>query len=58
MTCGACARRVEKAVKGVEGVQQVTVDLGQGRVAVEHGEQLARAQLAEAITKSGYQVVG
>ncbi len=59
MTCGACARRVEKAVKGLDGVQQVAVDLAQGQVSVEHDEQRSgRASVAEAIRKSGYEVTG
>ena len=58
MTCGACARRVQKAVTGLSGVQRVEVDLEQGRVTVEHDEQQPRASVAEAIQRSGYEVVG
>ena len=57
MTCGACARRIQKAVTGLSGVQKVEVDLAQGRVTVEHDEQQGTASVAAAITKSGYEVV-
>ena len=58
MTCGACARRVQKAVTALGGVQKVDVDLEQGRVTVEHDDQPTRASVAEAITRSGYEVTG
>ncbi len=34
MTCGSCVRHVTAALKAVQGVEDVTVDLASGRVAV------------------------
>lgn len=50
MTCGGCARHVEKALKNTPGVTAVTVDLASASATVEGAvsfEALA-AQVAEA----------
>lgn len=38
MTCAACVRRVEEALKSVEGVTDVAVNLATARATIEHGE--------------------
>jgi len=35
MTCGGCAKSVERALRGVAGVAQVTVDLAGGSATVQ-----------------------
>lgn len=54
MTCAACAARVEKAVKGVNGVEQCAVNLLTNTLTVE-GE-VNDANIITAIRKAGYDV--
>lgn len=57
MDCSGCARSVENALRGLEGVQDVRVDVMGGKVAVRYAEgTLARGDLAGAITRVGYRV--
>ncbi len=57
MTCAACVRRVEKALTGVAGVEQVTVNLPTGKAAVTYDAAVcAIPQMEEAITGIGYEV--
>ncbi|MCK6546668.1 heavy metal translocating P-type ATPase [Myxococcota bacterium] len=57
MTCAACVRRVEKALKNVPGVEGANVNLAVNRatVAFDPARTSAR-ELAEAVTKAGYSV--
>ena len=56
MTCGGCAKHVEKALRGVEGVSSVTVDLPQGTASVEGTASLEA--MTASVTEAGYQVLG
>ena len=56
MTCGACVRRVQRALEATPGVRQVTIDLTSGRASIEHEEAATQAELVRAVEKSGYQV--
>lgn len=59
MTCASCARRVEKALRKVPGVQGVGVDLAQGRATVTLERETANLeQLQAAVAKAGYQFWG
>ncbi len=53
MTCDACARRVEGALRRVEGVGRVSVDRAIGKAIVEH-DGVPAAELAVVVTKAGY----
>ena len=55
MTCASCVGRVERAIRQVEGVADVSVNLGTERAAVtfEAGKEDALA-VADAILKAGY----
>ncbi|MCZ7607359.1 MAG: heavy-metal-associated domain-containing protein [Planctomycetota bacterium] len=56
MSCGHCARRVENAALGVEGVSSAKVDLGSEQLRIEcAGEPLVQA-LADAIREAGYEM--
>ena len=58
MSCQHCVMRVTKGLKGLEGVDDVSVNLPTGEITVNVKEgKVSRAQLEEAVTKSGYQVV-
>ncbi len=53
MTCSACVEKVTSALKGVEGVKEVSVSLDNGIAVVKHeGAELGRLQ--SAIQKAGF----
>ena len=57
MDCASCASSIEGALRKLEGVRQVRVDVMGGRVRVEYaGGALARGDLAGAIRRAGFQV--
>ncbi|MFZ5592448.1 MAG: heavy-metal-associated domain-containing protein [Bacillota bacterium] len=59
MSCQHCQMAVEKALKTVDGVQEVQVDLATGKVQVTFDPARATSQeLKEAILDAGYTVVG
>lgn len=52
MTCGNCARHVEKAARSIEGVQNVQVDISTKRVQIEGS--FDHATLDAKLTEEGY----
>jgi copper chaperone len=56
MTCGGCAKHVEKALRGVAGVAAVTVDQAKGTAAVE-GTASFEA-MAASVSAAGYEMTG
>jgi len=59
MTCAACVRRVESALKGVEGVADVAVNLATGRATVTHAERWGGVKSLETvISDQGYEYLG
>jgi len=56
MSCHHCEMAVERAVKGIAGVENVQVDLINKEVKVTGFA--AREQIADAIREAGYEVVG
>ncbi|MBD1399645.1 cation transporter [Pelovirga terrestris] len=55
MTCGACVRRVQNALAGVNGVGKVEVSVTTGRSNVEYdAARVDPATIAAAITAAGY----
>jgi Cu+-exporting ATPase len=58
MTCAACVRRIEKAVRAVPGVDEASVNLVTQRASVRHDPRAAdRDVLVAAIERAGYGVV-
>lgn len=55
MTCAACAGRVERALRKVEGVENASVNLANERVRV-HAPEGSLPILQQAITRAGYSV--
>ena len=55
MTCSSCARRVERALQALPGVENVSVDLsaGQATLACEDSN---TEQLKQAVEQAGYKV--
>ncbi len=59
MTCAACVRRVETALKDVPGVEEAAVNLATGRGTVTHGANWAGAGgLRKAVTEAGSEYLG
>ena len=57
MDCASCAAPIERALKNLEGVQDVRVDVVGGKVRVAYAEgKLARGDLAGAVRRVGYTV--
>ena len=52
MSCSACQERVEKALRAVQGVAEVSVDLAGGRATVRGTAQVA--SLVAAAEEAGY----
>jgi len=57
MTCGGCARTVEKKLLATPGVSKVTVDLDGGSASVEYDAATVQPDLlANAVRQLGYEV--
>lgn len=57
MTCGGCSSNVTKALKAVNGVNDVTVSLSDGKTMVQYDEHLTSLdELKSAVTAAGYGV--
>lgn len=54
LTCSACSAAVTKALKGIEGVHEVTVSKDRRRAVVVADEQVAPSALVKAVTRLGY----
>lgn len=55
MTCGGCVATVERALKGVDGVEDVMVDLDKGAASVEIGSsEIGSDRLILAVKLAGY----
>jgi Cu+-exporting ATPase len=58
MTCAACAQRVEKAIRKLEGVETVAVNLATEKATVVYNPQTIRiAAIKSAIEQAGYQAL-
>lgn len=58
MTCGHCVGTVTKAISGLKGVSEVSVDLAAGRVTVTSDSDLDDALVAAEIEDAGYELTG
>lgn len=57
MTCGNCARSVEKKLTSTPGVTKVAVDLQSGRATVEYDVDMVKPDvLANAVRQLGFEV--
>ncbi len=54
MTCGHCVRHVEEALKSIEGVKSVKVDLEGNSATVELAHEVKDEKIKEAIEDAGY----
>ncbi len=59
MTCAACVRRVENAIKEVDGVQDAAVNLANGHATIIHSAKWGGlGELQKVITEHGYEFLG
>lgn len=57
MTCGRCAARIASALRALEGVRALDIDLRERVVQVTYATgEVAREQLVAAIERQGYRV--
>ncbi|NLB41238.1 MAG: heavy-metal-associated domain-containing protein [Clostridiales bacterium] len=56
MTCNNCVRHVEEALKELEGVKSVKVDLKAKKADIELSAEVSDQQITEAIEDAGYDV--
>lgn len=54
MTCSACSAHVEKAVRGLDGVEEVSVNLLTGSMTVQVDDQVTDTQIEAAVDAAGY----
>jgi copper chaperone CopZ len=57
MTCAHCKMNVEKAIKAIEGVNQVSVSLFLKQAEIEAKDNLDMTKLEQAVIDAGYKVV-
>jgi copper chaperone len=56
MSCNHCVMAVEKALKAIKGVTNVTVSLEKGQATFDEAGPVDMNTVREAIQKAGYQV--
>ena len=54
MTCAACSAHVEKAVRGVEGVSEVSVSLLTNSMGVDFAAPATAQKICDAVSAAGY----
>jgi copper ion binding protein len=55
MSCQHCVKRVEKALTGLEGVKDSTVEVGSAKVTFDETK-VQQKEIEEAIIKAGYKI--
>ena len=59
MTCAACVRRVESALKTLGGVSDAAVNLATGRATIIHNQEWAGVEeVKKVISEAGYEFLG
>lgn len=56
LSCPSCVAKIEKALRGLDGVATAVVHFGSGKIEVEHDPLRATTQeLMETVRRSGYE---
>ncbi|AAV81437.1 heavy metal translocating P-type ATPase [Idiomarina loihiensis] len=55
MSCGSCASRVDKALNGLDGVEDASVNLASDSAEVTYSEKLSVDDLVQAVKNAGYE---
>lgn len=58
LSCQHCVMAVTKALKEIEGLQDIAVDLEKGEAAFTETKPVDKTLIKDKITKAGYEVVG
>lgn len=58
MMCQHCVARVKKALEGMEGVEEATVDLDAKTATATLSHEVADEALRDAVVEAGYEVTG
>lgn len=56
LTCPSCLQKIENAVGGLVGVDEVKVMFNASKVKVEHDDQVSKDEIKNSIEKLGYKV--
>lgn len=56
IVCGGCASSIKKALGNVEGVSEIEVDVATKKVTVNHGENVSREKIVDALDRAGFPV--
>lgn len=54
MTCEHCSSKVTQALKNIDGVDEVTVDLASGTVDIDHSQDIAAEDIKAAVEGAGF----
>jgi copper chaperone len=57
MSCQHCVMAVTKALTEIEGLQDISVDLGKGQAAFQEIKPVDKQVIKDKIKKAGYEVV-
>jgi len=57
MSCQHCVMRVKKALEGLSGVSNLSVEVGSARATIDESK-IQQADIENAIIKAGYKVKG
>jgi len=55
MSCQHCVMRVKRALSGLDGIKDSTVDIGTAKVAFDESK-IGKKAIEEAIIKAGYKI--
>ncbi|MEJ2262823.1 MAG: heavy-metal-associated domain-containing protein [Anaerolineales bacterium] len=56
LSCPSCISKIEKALKGLDGVEDAKVHFSTGRIEVEHNPDRVNSEaLVETVRKAGYE---
>jgi copper chaperone len=55
MSCQHCVMRVKKAVEGLEGISETSIDTGSARIVFDDSK-IQQADIENAILKAGYKL--
>ncbi|WP_077529158.1 heavy metal translocating P-type ATPase [Vreelandella utahensis] len=56
LNCGGCVSKTEKALNGVDGVSEASVNLATGRARVHAGDSVSLGTLKQAVQQAGFDV--
>lgn len=54
LSCGSCAKNIEKELRKHKGMEGMSADIASGRITIRHTAELTPEQLAELVSAAGY----